>query len=218
MRHLTQVYMYICIFTNAHKHVSMYNNTHTHTHTNTHTGIDAGGLTREWYLVLSREIFNPNYALFTTAADGATFQPNPLSMINMNHLDYFKFVGRVIGKAICDGQLMDAHFTRYSTLFISFILKTMRIVDEYDSFIQPFIPFIHLSILLLFLDNLYRSFYKHVLGNPVDYTDLEAIEPEIFKSLKQILKLRLDDLGLDLTFSAESLIFGKHEVQYSKVQ
>jgi HECT-domain (ubiquitin-transferase) len=76
------------------------------------TGIDAGGLTREWYLVLSREIFNPNYALFTAAADGATFQPNPLSMINMNHLDYFKFVGRVIGKAICDGQLMDAHFTR----------------------------------------------------------------------------------------------------------
>ena len=78
----------------------------------TSTGIDAGGLTREWYLVLSREIFNCNYALFTAAADGATFQPNPLSMINMNHLDYFKFVGRVIGKAICDGQLMDAHFTR----------------------------------------------------------------------------------------------------------
>ena len=80
------------------------------------TGIDAGGLTREWYLVLSREIFNCNYALFTAAADGATFQPNPLSMINMNHLDYFKFVGRVIGKAICDGQLMDAHFTRYVAL------------------------------------------------------------------------------------------------------
>ena len=64
------------------------------------------------YMILSREIFNPNYVLFTAAADGATFQPNPLSMINTNHLDYFKFVGRVIGKAICDGQLMDAHFTR----------------------------------------------------------------------------------------------------------
>jgi E3 ubiquitin-protein ligase HUWE1 len=76
-------------------------------------GVDAGGLTREWYLLLSREIFNPNYALFTAAVDGATFQPNPLSMINTNHLDYFKFVGRVIGKAICDGQLMDAHFTRW---------------------------------------------------------------------------------------------------------
>jgi hypothetical protein len=75
-------------------------------------GIDAGGLTREWYMILAREIFNPNYALFMAAADGATFQPNPLSIINTNHLDYFKFVGRIIGKAVCDGHLMDAHFTR----------------------------------------------------------------------------------------------------------
>jgi hypothetical protein len=75
-------------------------------------GVDAGGLTREWYVILAREIFNPNYALFTAAVDGATFQPNPLSIINSNHLDYFKFVGRLIGKAICDGQLLDAHFTR----------------------------------------------------------------------------------------------------------
>ncbi|CAE7632247.1 unnamed protein product [Symbiodinium microadriaticum] len=75
-------------------------------------GIDAGGLTREWYAVLSREIFNPNYCLFTGAADGATFQPNPLSNINTNHLDYFIFVGRVIGKAVVDGQLLDGHFTR----------------------------------------------------------------------------------------------------------
>lgn len=71
------------------------------------------------YLILSREIFNPNYALFTAAADGATFQPNPLSMINNNHLDYFKFVGRIIGKAICDEQLMDAHFTRWIRIQLS---------------------------------------------------------------------------------------------------
>jgi len=74
-------------------------------------GIDAGGLTREWYIVISREIFNPNYALFQTV-DGATFQPCSHSMVNNNHLDYFKFVGRIIGKAVCDQQLMDAHFTR----------------------------------------------------------------------------------------------------------
>lgn len=27
-------------------------------------GIDAGGLTREWFVILSKEIFNPNYCLF----------------------------------------------------------------------------------------------------------------------------------------------------------
>src|SRR5690606_23232987 len=42
-------------------------------------GNDAGGLTREWYLSLSKEIFNPNYALFQTSATGETFQPNPHS-------------------------------------------------------------------------------------------------------------------------------------------
>lgn len=130
-------------------------------------GVDAGGLTREWYLTLSREIFNPNYALFSPV-DGATFQPNPLSTINTNHLDYFKFIGRVIGKAISDGHLMDAHFS--------------------------------------------RSFYKHVLGAPVDYSDLEALEPDYYKSLKQILNIPIESLGLDLTFSADMQKFGKQEV------
>lgn len=127
-------------------------------------GMDAGGLTREWYGVLAREIFNPNYALFTSAGDNVTFQPNAQSYINPDHQAYFKFVGRVIGKAICDGQLLDAHFT--------------------------------------------RSFYKHILGLPVSVVDLEAIDPEYFKSLKQILETPLDLLGLDLTFSAESNDFG----------
>lgn len=27
-------------------------------------GIDAGGVTREWYMVMAREVFNPNLALF----------------------------------------------------------------------------------------------------------------------------------------------------------
>ena len=36
-------------------------------------GVDAGGLTREWYSILSREVFNPNYALFLPSANGTTF-------------------------------------------------------------------------------------------------------------------------------------------------
>lgn len=61
-------------------------------------GIDAGGLTREWYDILAKEIFNADYALFiNTAQDNSTFQPNRFSYYNHNHLDYFKFVGRVIG-------------------------------------------------------------------------------------------------------------------------
>ena len=33
-------------------------------------GVDAGGVTREWFIVLSREIFNPNYALFEASLNG----------------------------------------------------------------------------------------------------------------------------------------------------
>ena len=69
-------------------------------------------MTREWYSVLAREVFNAGYVLFVTTGDGVTFQPNPNSYVNPDHLSYFKFVGRIIGKAICDGHLMDAHFTR----------------------------------------------------------------------------------------------------------
>ena len=122
-------------------------------------GMDAGGLTREWYTILAREIFDERIALFTSIGSSVTFQPYSSSYINPEHLDYFKFVGRLIGKALCDGQLLDAHFT--------------------------------------------RTFYKHMLGLPVSYHDLEAIEPDYYKSLLQILEYPLDVIGVDLTFSAD---------------
>ena len=75
-------------------------------------GVDAGGLSREFFGILAKEIFNPNYALFTSTEDGCTFQPNPHSGINSEHLEYFRFVGRIVGKALADGFLLDAHFTR----------------------------------------------------------------------------------------------------------
>lgn len=76
-------------------------------------GQDAGGLLREWYLIISREIFNPNYALFTTTpGDKTTYMPNSSSHVNPDHLNYFKFVGRIIAKAIYDNKLLECYFTR----------------------------------------------------------------------------------------------------------
>ncbi|KAI3689153.1 hypothetical protein L2E82_47103 [Cichorium intybus] len=75
-------------------------------------GIDAGGLTREWYQLLSRVIFDKGALLFTTVGNESTFQPNPNSVYQTEHLSYFKFIGRVVGKALFDGQLLDVHFTR----------------------------------------------------------------------------------------------------------
>lgn len=54
-------------------------------------GQDAGGLLREWFSIITREIFNPNYALFRTSpGDRVTYMINASSYVNIEHLDYFK--------------------------------------------------------------------------------------------------------------------------------
>ncbi|KAF4459560.1 e3 ubiquitin- ligase huwe1 [Fusarium albosuccineum] len=76
-------------------------------------GVDAGGVTREWFQVLSRQMFDPNYVLFTpVSSDRTTFHPNKLSGINDEHLLFFKFIGRIIGKALYEGRVLDCYFSR----------------------------------------------------------------------------------------------------------
>lgn len=122
-------------------------------------GVDAGGVTREWFQILARQMFDPNNALFQPCvADKLTYQPNKNSWVNPEHLSFFKFVGRVIGKAIYDGRLLDAYFA--------------------------------------------RSLYRQLLGKPVDYKDVEWVDPEYYNSLCWILEN--DPTALDLTFSVEA--------------
>jgi E3 ubiquitin-protein ligase HUWE1 len=45
-------------------------------------------------------MFNPNYALFEFSSSGNTYQPSPKSYINPDHLNFFKFIGRIVGKAL----------------------------------------------------------------------------------------------------------------------
>ncbi|KAF9268895.1 hypothetical protein L218DRAFT_977318 [Marasmius fiardii PR-910] len=130
-------------------------------------GVDAGGLTREWFQILARQMFDPNNALFQPcAADKLTYQPNKNSWVNPEHLSFFKFVGRVIGKAIYDGRLLDAYFA--------------------------------------------RSLYRQLLGKPVDYRDVEWVDPEYYNSLCWILEN--DPTPLELTFSVEDDEFGVNRI------
>lgn len=91
-------------------------------------GVDAGGLTREWYQVLSRQMFNPDYALFApVASDRTSFHPNRTSWVNPEHLSFFKFIGRIIGKAIYDYKLLDCHFSR--AVYRKILGKSVSIKD-----------------------------------------------------------------------------------------
>eukprot|EP00919_Chromeraceae_sp_WS-2016_P019408 GHVR01046231.1.p1 GENE.GHVR01046231.1~~GHVR01046231.1.p1 ORF type:complete len:572 (-),score=96.33 GHVR01046231.1:34-1749(-) len=77
------------------------------------TAQDAGGLTREWFLIVCEALFNPDLALFCFSdVDNITYQINQHSWINEDHLDYFYFAGRVIGKAIFDRQIIKCALSR----------------------------------------------------------------------------------------------------------
>ncbi|KAJ7505267.1 hypothetical protein B0H11DRAFT_1851467 [Mycena galericulata] len=74
-------------------------------------GLDYGGVGREWFFLLSHEIFNPSYGLFEYSThDNYTLQINPASGINPDHLSYFKFIGRCLGLAIFHRRFLDAYF------------------------------------------------------------------------------------------------------------
>ncbi|ODN77191.1 hypothetical protein L202_05714 [Cryptococcus amylolentus CBS 6039] len=74
-------------------------------------GLDYGGLSREFFFLLSHEMFNPFYCLFEYSAhDNYTLQINPNSGVNPEHLNYFKFIGRVVGLAIFHRRFLDAYF------------------------------------------------------------------------------------------------------------
>eukprot|EP00833_Pecoramyces_ruminatium_P008985 jgi/Orpsp1_1/1183017/evm.model.c7180000083514.1 len=76
-------------------------------------GLDAGGLTRDFFYQLSKEIGNPNYSLFQYNHENSyLLEINPKSGSFLpDHLNYFKFIGRIIGMAIFHTQYLAITFT-----------------------------------------------------------------------------------------------------------
>ncbi|XP_055949305.1 E3 ubiquitin-protein ligase HECW1-like isoform X1 [Argiope bruennichi] len=76
-------------------------------------GLDYGGPSREFFFLLSRELFNPYYGLFEYSAnDTYTVQVSPMSAFVDNQHEWFRFSGRVLGLALVHQYLLDAFFTR----------------------------------------------------------------------------------------------------------
>lgn len=91
-------------------------------------GLDYGGLSREFFFLLSHEMFNPFYCLFEYSAhDNYTLQINPHSGINPEHLNYFKFIGRVVGLAIFHRRFLDAFFI--GALYKMVLNKPVNLAD-----------------------------------------------------------------------------------------
>ncbi|KAM4029039.1 E3 ubiquitin-protein ligase HECW1 isoform 1-T1 [Anomaloglossus baeobatrachus] len=76
-------------------------------------GLDYSGPSREFFFLLSQELFNPYYGLFEYSAnDTYTVQISPMSAFVENHLEWFRFSGRILGLALIHQYLLDAFFTR----------------------------------------------------------------------------------------------------------
>ncbi|CAH1444286.1 unnamed protein product [Lactuca virosa] len=139
-------------------------------------GIDAGGLTREWYQLLSRVIFDKGALLFTTGGNNATFQPNPNSVYQTEHLSYFKFVGRVVAKALFDGQLLDVYFTRSFYKHILGVKVTYHDIEAVDPDYYKNLKWLlenDVSDILDLTFSMDADEEKHILYEKTEVTDYE---------------------------------------------
>lgn len=128
-------------------------------------GIEAGGLTREWFQLVTEQIFDPDRGLWLSSVNNQmSMQINPASHILCpdDYLKFFRVLGRVMGRALFDRQLIKGHMVRH--------------------------------------------LYKHLLGWPITFDDLEAQDEEYYNSLKKFTTMKDPSvMCLDFTVTEETL-------------
>ncbi|KAF0695552.1 hypothetical protein As57867_013542, partial [Aphanomyces stellatus] len=120
-------------------------------------GVDAGGLEREWFTLMTEEIFDERTGLFSACMGHNAYMIRPTSAdASEDHLMYFHAIGRFLGRALFEGMLIDAHLA----------LPT----------------------------------YKHILGIPITFSDLEFIDVELYNNLKWLKQNKgVESLCLDFS-------------------
>jgi E3 ubiquitin-protein ligase NEDD4 len=144
-------------------------------------GLDYGGVSREFFFLLSHEMFNPFYCLFEYSAhDNYTLQINPNSGINPEHLNYFKFIGRVVGLGVFHRRFLDA-------FFVGALYKMM----------------LHKKVVLQDMEGVDAEFYrslKWMLENDIDgILDLTfSVEEERFGEMREV-ELKQNGKDIEVT-------------------
>lgn len=71
-------------------------------------GLDMGGLTKEWFLLLVREIFDSNYGMFVYHAHSNCYW---FSIDNKEgSLREYNLIGVLMGLAVYNSNILDLHF------------------------------------------------------------------------------------------------------------
>lgn len=127
--------------------------------------MDSGGVTREWFNEVSNLIFGGPFGLFVYSADaGGRYGINPNSALASDlHLQYFRFAGRFLGKAL---------------------FENCTVAGRLDTVL-----------------------YKHLLQLPVTGSDVELVDPQVWRSIQAIKECE-DVEMLCLTFTHADESFG----------
>ncbi|KAF9109506.1 hypothetical protein BGX27_007547 [Mortierella sp. AM989] len=93
-------------------------------------GIDGGGVFKEFLTCLVRQAFDTNYGLFMNTSDQLLY-PNPHSYAKeTTQLKHYVFLGRILGKALYEGILIDAAFAGF---FLAKCLGQVNYLDDLPS-------------------------------------------------------------------------------------
>ena len=75
-------------------------------------GIDQDGVFKEFLEESLSKIFNPELNLFKLTEDQKLY-PSPTSNMHENHIALFEYVGRLLGKAVYEGIVVEVHFASF---------------------------------------------------------------------------------------------------------
>ncbi|XP_052171846.1 E3 ubiquitin-protein ligase UPL7 isoform X2 [Diospyros lotus] len=91
-------------------------------------GLDYGGLSKEFLTDIAKAAFAPEYGLFSqTSTSDRLLIPNTAARFLEHGLQMIEFLGRVVGKALYEGILLDYSF---SHVFVQKLLGRYSFLDE----------------------------------------------------------------------------------------
>ncbi|CAK5268179.1 unnamed protein product [Mycena citricolor] len=132
-------------------------------------GIDGGGVFKEFFTSLCKEAFDTNRGLWLANKKNELY-PNPHAYaVEPHSLNWYRFIGRIVGKAMYDGILVDIAFAGF---FLAKWLGKQSFLDDLAS-LDP---------------ELYNGlvFLKHYTGNPEDLSLNFAVAVEDFGVTKSV--------------------------------
>ncbi|XP_057524727.1 E3 ubiquitin-protein ligase UPL6 isoform X1 [Amaranthus tricolor] len=93
-------------------------------------GVDGGGIFKDFMENVTRAAFDIQYGLFKETSDHLLY-PNPGSgLVHEQHLQYFRFLGTILAKAMFEGILVDIPF---ATFFLSKLKQKHNYLNDLPS-------------------------------------------------------------------------------------